>query len=95
MWRYEVDGFVLEKRLILPYRQNTVHVTYRLLSGKGKLRLGLRPAMHFRPHDAAVSERRSTHYTLSLLEDQYEITRSYGSARAAAHHSWSVDGIYL
>ena len=59
VWRYELDGFVLEKRLFLPYRQNTVHVTYLLLSGKGKLRLGLRPALHFRSHDAPVSQTRS------------------------------------
>ncbi len=62
VWRYEVDGFVLEKRLILPYRQNTVHVTYLLLAGKGRLRLGLRPAMHFRSHDAPVSQPRTTYY---------------------------------
>ena len=74
VWRYEMDGFVLEKRLFLPYRQNTVHVTYILLSGKGRLRLGLRPAMHFRSHDAAVSEPRSTYYRLSVYEDQFEIT---------------------
>ena len=74
VWRYEVDGFVLEKRLILPYRQNTVHVTYVLLSGKGKLRLGLRPALHFRSHDAVVGERRSAYYKLSVIEDQFEIT---------------------
>jgi hypothetical protein len=74
VWRYEVDGFVLEKRLFLPYRQNTVHVTYRLLSGKGKLRLGLRPAMHFRSHDAPVSQPRSAFYTLNVSEDQFEIT---------------------
>jgi len=74
VWRYEVEGFVLEKRLILPYRQNTVHVTYLLLSGKGTLRLGLRPALHFRSHDALVSERRSAYYKLSVLEDQFEIT---------------------
>jgi len=74
VWRYEVDGFVLEKRLFLPYRQNTVHVTYLLLSGNGKLRLGLRPAMHFRSHDAPVSQPRSTYYRLSVLEDQFEIT---------------------
>jgi predicted glycogen debranching enzyme len=74
VWRYEVDGFVLEKRLFLPYRQNTVHVTYLLISGKGKLRLGLRPAMHFRSHDSAVSEPRSTYYRLSVYEDQFEIT---------------------
>ncbi len=74
VWRYEVDGFVLEKRLFLPYRQNTVHVAYLLLSGKGTLRIGLRPALHFRSHDTVVSERRSTHYTLSVLEDQFEIS---------------------
>ncbi len=73
VWRYEVDGFVLEKRLILPYLQNTVHVTYLLLSGKGKLRLGLRPAMHFRSHDAPVSQPRATYYKLSVYEDQFEI----------------------
>src|SRR4030042_1186899 len=74
VWRYEVNGFVLEKRLILPYRQNPVHVTYLLLSGKGKLRLGLRPAMHFRSHDASVSQVRSTYYKLTVCEDQFEIT---------------------
>ena len=74
VWRYEVDGFVLEKRLILPYRQNTVHVKYHLLSGKGRLRLGLRPAIHFRSHDAPVSQPRSTHYRLTVSEDQFEIS---------------------
>lgn len=74
VWRYEVDGFVLEKRLILPYRQNTVHVTYLLLAGKGKLRLGLRPAMQFRSHDAMVSQVRPAHYKLTVSEDQFEVT---------------------
>jgi len=74
VWHYEVDGFVLEKRLFLPYRQNTVHVTYLPVCGKGTLRLGLRPAMHFRSHDAPVSQPRSSHYELSVHEDQFEIT---------------------
>jgi predicted glycogen debranching enzyme len=73
VWLYEVDGFVFEKRLILPYRQNTVHVTYYLLSGKGTLRLGLRPAIHFRAHDAAVCQPRSMNYRLTVSEDQFEI----------------------
>src|SRR5687768_16355459 len=30
-WRYEVDGVVVEKRLVMLYLQNTVHLTYRLL----------------------------------------------------------------
>jgi len=74
VWRYEVDGYILEKRLFLPYRQNTVHVTYLLLSGKGRLRLGLRPALNFRSHDAPVTQPNPTSYRLTVSEDQFEIT---------------------
>src|SRR5262245_38056432 len=71
VWRYEVDGFVLEKRLLLPYRQNTVHITYHLLSGPGRLRLGLRPAIHFRSHDAPVSAETVKNYMLTAAGDQF------------------------
>src|SRR4051794_3190025 len=49
LWRYEIDGFVLEKRLLMPYRQNTVHVSYRLVAGQGRGRLGVRPPRPFPP----------------------------------------------
>jgi predicted glycogen debranching enzyme len=74
VWCYNLDGFALEKRLLLPYRQNTVFIAYRVLSGKGKLRLGLRPAIHFRSHDAPVSDTKQHHYRLTVCEDQFEIT---------------------
>jgi predicted glycogen debranching enzyme len=74
VWRYEVEDFVLEKRLLMPYRQNTVHISYRLLSGNGKLRIGLRPAIHFRSHDTPVSSPNAHSYTLTLCDDQFEIT---------------------
>src|SRR4029078_11676810 len=32
-WIYEFGGARFEKRILMPYRQNTVHVTYRLLDG--------------------------------------------------------------
>lgn len=73
VWRYEVDGFVVEKRLLLLYRQNTVHVVYRLLSGRGTLRLGLRPAIHFRPHDAPVDAAGAGPYVLTVAGDRFEI----------------------
>jgi predicted glycogen debranching enzyme len=74
VWRYEVDGFTLEKRLLLPYRQNTVHITYRLLAGNGRLRLGLRPAIHFRSHDDMVNVGDHQKYVLTVCEDQFEIS---------------------
>jgi predicted glycogen debranching enzyme len=74
VWRYEVEGFVLEKRLLMPYRQNTVHISYRLLAGNGKLRIGLRPAIHFRSHDAPVSSVNAHGYVVTVSHDQFEIT---------------------
>ncbi len=73
VWRYEIEGFVLEKRLLLIYRQNTTHISYRLLAGKGKLRLGLRPAIHFRGHDAAVAQTERHKYVLTVVEERFEI----------------------
>jgi predicted glycogen debranching enzyme len=54
VWTFEVDGAVVEKRLLLCHGQNTLHVAYRLLSGP-EVRLTLRPGVHFRPHEAPVS----------------------------------------
>jgi len=76
VWQYRVNGLTLEKRLLMPYRQNTVHVAYQVLSGSGKLRLGLRPAIHFRPHDASVSDSKPHAYKLTVCEDQFEIVSS-------------------
>src|SRR5437660_346806 len=41
VWRYEVKGHIFEKRVLLPHRQNTVHVHYRLIAGDGAIRLKL------------------------------------------------------
>src|SRR5947208_7265185 len=43
VWRFEVGGMVLEKRIDLPHLQNTAHITYRLVSGQGTVQLRLRP----------------------------------------------------
>jgi predicted glycogen debranching enzyme len=76
VWRYDTGGFTLEKRLLMIYRQNTVQVTYRLLAGTGRLRLGLRPAIHFRGHDEPVSTDNHQKYVLTVCDDQFEITAS-------------------
>jgi predicted glycogen debranching enzyme len=41
IWRYELGHAVVEKRLHLVYRQNTVHVRYRLVGDDGPVRLTL------------------------------------------------------
>ncbi len=57
VWRYAIGGVEIEKRIVMPYGQNTVHITYRLLSGDGPVRLTLRPSVHFRPYEAPVDAR--------------------------------------
>ena len=74
VWTYEVGGIVMEKRIFLPHHQNTVYVNYRLVDGKQTVRLKLRPALHFRPHEAPVSHGHYGQYTLCCQEDRYEIS---------------------
>ena len=38
-WEYDVAGCRIEKRLLLPYKQNTVYIAYRYVHGRGRLRL--------------------------------------------------------
>src|SRR5215510_9329586 len=73
IWRYEIGGVTLEKRVVMPHLQNTVHVNYRLISGRGPVRIELRPAIHFRPHEGMVSHPPPEPYTLVIVEDRYEI----------------------
>jgi predicted glycogen debranching enzyme len=55
VWRYELDGLELEKRVVMPHQQNSVHVVYRTSGGGARpLALTLAVAVHHRSHDAPV-----------------------------------------
>src|ERR1700680_966730 len=73
-WRYELDGLVIEKSIVVPSRQNIVHSTFRLLSDGRRVRLRLRPLIDFRPLEAPVSEALSSGYTLTVRGDRYEVS---------------------
>ena len=74
VWMYEIGDYRLEKRLVIPYRQNTVHLIYKLLAGDGALRLGVRPVVNFRSHDAPVSTPLRSGYTVKMVDDRCEIS---------------------
>lgn len=74
VWRYEIAGHVLEKQLFLPHLQNTVHILYRLIDGKGPIRLKLQPSVHFRHHDAPVSLSLDRPYVLTAVGQRYELS---------------------
>jgi len=77
VWLYRAGDLLVEKRVVLAYRQNTVFLRYRVLAVAGtdpeRLILTLRPAMCFRRHDAPLSPSLDT-YTLSLTGDRFEVS---------------------
>jgi predicted glycogen debranching enzyme len=92
VWVYDLGGVVVEKRIVMPHAQNTVHVLYRIVEGTGPVRLKLRPACQFRGHDHPVSTELGEPLVLKAIGDQYELTgppdfpslrlRMYGGHRA-------------
>jgi predicted glycogen debranching enzyme len=73
IWIYQVRDFVIEKRVLMPHLQNTVHVSYQV-TGAGKApRLELRPAFHFRHHEDSVDLPLAEPYKLSAVDDRYEV----------------------
>jgi predicted glycogen debranching enzyme len=78
VWVYDFNGLRIEKRLLMPHGQNTTHLTYRLLSGKGPIRLTLRPSIHFRSYEAPVTEGSSLPYSVGATKNQYEVCAGAG-----------------
>ncbi|MEY2545366.1 MAG: hypothetical protein QOG48_483 [Verrucomicrobiota bacterium] len=73
VWTYHVHDLVLEKRVLLPHLQNTVHVSYRIRAGDKRPRLQLRPAFHFRHHEVQVNKGSSGPYKFTAVGSRYEI----------------------
>ncbi|HEX3860495.1 MAG TPA: amylo-alpha-1,6-glucosidase [Stellaceae bacterium] len=72
-WRYEIDGRIFEKSVLMPARHNIVHISFRLLGGTEKVRLRLRPFINFRPLEAPVSEPVAKDYALRVQGPRYEV----------------------
>jgi predicted glycogen debranching enzyme len=74
VWRYGLgDGLTLEKRILMPYRQNTVHVTLALSGAGGPRRIELEPWLNFRPHEASLSAPLAAPYSVTELGRRYEV----------------------
>jgi predicted glycogen debranching enzyme len=70
VWEYRWRTMRLEKRIIMPHGQNSVHVSYRLIEGPDDARLELRPAVHFRgyedPVDTPLNSPETCRYVMSV-----------------------------
>ncbi len=77
VWEYECEGVQFEKRILMPHLQNTVHISYRLLSTE-PVRLELRPLVAFRLHEAPVNHPVAAPYALQACGDRFEIAPGGG-----------------
>jgi predicted glycogen debranching enzyme len=73
VWTFEYRGQVIEKRVVMPHRQNTVYITYTRTGGEGPLRLMLDPWIHFRPHEGLLSGQIEDVYAVRTISGRYEI----------------------
>jgi predicted glycogen debranching enzyme len=73
VWRYDVDGHIIEKRVFMPHMQNTVYVMYELVSG-GRVQLGIRPSVNFRAQEVPVSQPLCWPYEFRAIAEDYEIS---------------------
>jgi predicted glycogen debranching enzyme len=104
VWTYAVDEYVIEKRLLLPRFQNTVLVTYSLREGVDAVRLGIRPLLNARPHEAPVDHPLHDEPTLiarkQLIETQFAghvpplRLRIAGAAGAFTYEPHTVQHLY-
>jgi predicted glycogen debranching enzyme len=72
VWLYKIGDFVIEKRILLPYLQNTMHVSYRLIHGD-RIGLRLRPLMNFRGHEDPVDSPAEGPCSVNARDGRYEI----------------------
>src|SRR5262249_40979224 len=73
VWTFEQNGHVIEQRIIMPHRQNTVLITCKRLSGAGRLQMSFAPWIQFRPHEGKLSGLIEGQYALRVRAGHYEI----------------------
>ncbi|HEX7237074.1 MAG TPA: amylo-alpha-1,6-glucosidase [Gammaproteobacteria bacterium] len=74
VWLYDIDGVIVEKRIVMPHGQNTVHVLYELVAGAAFARLDVTLAAHHRSHDASVDAPLEERPPLKRAGAGYELT---------------------
>lgn len=77
VWIFEIGEFLIEKRIWLVHMQNSVHISYCLLSGDKPVSLRLRPSLHFRPHEAPVNTILDGPYVVKASDHDYEVSQDH------------------
>ncbi|HTB72818.1 MAG TPA: amylo-alpha-1,6-glucosidase [Polyangiaceae bacterium] len=95
VWRYEVEGFVIERRVWMAHGSNTVFSSYALVGGNTAIEMELEPWIRFRPHDGALDLPLGGPYALQVVDDRYEIaSEGYPPLRMGldgGQHTFTMD----
>lgn len=74
IWRYEIDGVILEKTYFLTYKQNTLQVRYEVISSDKPVAIKWAPYLHFRTYEQPVNfPVANENYAVNAIEKKYEI----------------------
>jgi predicted glycogen debranching enzyme len=83
VWRYANAELEIEKRVVMPYGQNTTYIIYRLIRGEGDLTLNLRPSVNFRPHEGLLGDDTTCTVRTNGREVEIEESPAYPTLRLA------------
>ena len=73
VWVFQIRGLTIEKRILMPHRQNTVHVSYQVRGEGPRPRLELRPAFNFRHYGDSVGNLPDAAYEIRSTNGRYEV----------------------
>jgi predicted glycogen debranching enzyme len=85
VWRYRVRNALLEKRVLMPHWQNTVHIAYSI-RGTGHATLRAKPLLHPRHYSTAPALLRLSECALTAAAGRFEI--HCGEACPPLHVMW-------
>ena len=96
VWRYEIGGIVIEKKIFMVHGQNTTMTNYELVEGDERVRIKLFPHAQFRGHEAPVDRALAAEdYTLRAMRQGFEIyaAATHPPLRMLVHgRDWSFSG---
>jgi len=74
VWRYDAFGVLLDRRIWMGYRQNSIYVSYECATSGQSVHLEIEPWIRFRPHDGALDAPLGGPYALTVEDDHYKVT---------------------
>jgi predicted glycogen debranching enzyme len=79
IWHYVHDATVIEKRIVMPNGQNTVHVSYQVVEARAPVHLQLRPFVNIRHYESPLREGVVESYAFTALNRRFEVVPSEGT----------------